>query len=491
MHPTHLVRFLSLVLIAPAACAYDGALSGDSASDLDDADGKADQISGADDPSRLLGNAERRLSALITKADIGESFGVPDAEVPYPDTYWPMIDNGVAVEWLEKDGSKCFTPNECDEPQPSPLVKLVSIINPSGVDRAVDWEIKNHGKDVPNVASWFGHCPGWVATAMLNKPIPGPVWVKGNALDLTKCEANDPECTKFEIGDINALGAEAHEGAFSKFIGARCDTEPSDIERDEFGRIVRDGKGCKGLNAGAMAIVIGNRLKKDGKPFAIDAQNEFNTEQIWNQPAFRYTVNRFEDITESEAANLVASGGDSRDGEHAEYLWNSKARGFAFVDFTLHWVTEHGPNLTPFAGANSSRTTRMVAVLELDAEPSDPDAEIVGGEYLDDRSVGADRLNVAPFVWIALDAGPDFRHNPEVKAALVKQLIALAAEGDDDGGDPTCNEHATCDTGAPLDAGCGDSCVADICDVDPYCCNNSWDEICVGEVASVCGQTCD
>jgi hypothetical protein len=49
--------------------------------------------------------------------------------------------------------------------------------------------------------------------------------------------------------------------------------------------------------------------------------------------------------------------------------------------------------------------------------------------------------------------------------------------------------HDPCDTGARLDASC-DSCVADICAVDAYCCNNSWDSICVGEVSSVCGETC-
>jgi hypothetical protein len=487
----HLTRPLLLSLLLPVACAAPGTTGDEPTGDLDDADGKADQISGADDPSRLLGNAERRLSKLIEPADVGQSFGVPNEKVPYPDTYWPMVDNGIAVEWLETDGTECFTANECDDPQPSPLVKLVSIINPSAVDDAVAWEIKNHGKDVPNVASWFGHCPGWVATAMLNDPIPGPVWVKGNALGLEKCESGDPECTKFEIGDINALGAEAHEGAFSRFIGARCDTEPGDIERDEFGRIVRDGKGCKGLNAGALAIVMGNRLKNDQKPFAIDAQNEFTTEQIWNQPAFRYTVNRFEHLTESEAANLVASGGSAREGEHGAYLWNSRAEGFAFVDFTLHWVTEtSGPNLTVVPGHTSANKTRMVAVLELDSDPSDPEAEIIGGEYLDDSSVGANRLKVAPFVWIALDAGPDFRHNPHVKSALVKELIALATEGTGGGGD-TCNAHDVCSTGAPLDASCDDSCVTDICDADPFCCNNSWDSLCVGAVPTVCGQSCD
>jgi hypothetical protein len=49
--------------------------------------------------------------------------------------------------------------------------------------------------------------------------------------------------------------------------------------------------------------------------------------------------------------------------------------------------------------------------------------------------------------------------------------------------------HAMCDEGDPLDPAC-DPCVASICAVDDYCCSTYWDHICVGEVASVCGEAC-
>jgi hypothetical protein len=57
-------------------------------------------------------------------------------------------------------------------------------------------------------------------------------------------------------------------------------------------------------------------------------------------------------------------------------------------------------------------------------------------------------------------------------------------------------EHTLCTSGATLAPGCdsppiASSCVASICAVDSYCCNVSWDQICVGEVDSVCGKTCD
>jgi hypothetical protein len=49
--------------------------------------------------------------------------------------------------------------------------------------------------------------------------------------------------------------------------------------------------------------------------------------------------------------------------------------------------------------------------------------------------------------------------------------------------------HDLCSAGGTLVSSC-DSCTASICNADPFCCNNSWDAICVGEVTSICGRTC-
>ncbi len=55
-------------------------------------------------------------------------------------------------------------------------------------------------------------------------------------------------------------------------------------------------------------------------------------------------------------------------------------------------------------------------------------------------------------------------------------------------GGPTC-AHAICATGGNLASGC-DPCVTKICATDSYCCSTAWDSICVGEVSSICGQSC-
>jgi hypothetical protein len=54
---------------------------------------------------------------------------------------------------------------------------------------------------------------------------------------------------------------------------------------------------------------------------------------------------------------------------------------------------------------------------------------------------------------------------------------------------PTTCAHNECVFGGPLTLGC-DTCVTQICTVDPFCCNTLWDGICVNEVGTVCHQAC-
>lgn len=47
--------------------------------------------------------------------------------------------------------------------------------------------------------------------------------------------------------------------------------------------------------------------------------------------------------------------------------------------------------------------------------------------------------------------------------------------------------HGLCEEGAALNNAC-DPCVADICDADSFCCEFDWDNTCVEEVLTVCGD---
>lgn len=380
-------------------------------------DGKADEIGGFEAPETLVPGASRRLASNIVGADVGKTFGTDDDHVPYPDTYWPFTDEGVDASWNGGD---------------SPVDKFMKLADATDLKAAKDWEHNNHGNGVPGVGGWWGHCPGWTGAAMANAPIKHAVDATFSGGKFVACTAGAANCTHFEIGDINALMAEVYVDGDSSFIGARCDTAATSVKRDANGRI--ETNGCGGVNPGTLLIVAAARMKKAHLPFAIDAQNDYNTDQIWNQPAYRYTVNRFQALTTEQAANLVVHG--TLTGDAKTYPYNADAKGFALVDLTLHWVSERGPNTEMVSGLESSRETRMVAVIELDRAPSSRLAKILGGEYVDDSSVGADRLTVPPFLWVIHDAGPEDEgswaggdgHNPYIKPSLVKQLIALGQQ---------------------------------------------------------------
>ncbi|MGK3989662.1 hypothetical protein WME99_41830 [Sorangium sp. So ce136] len=53
--------------------------------------------------------------------------------------------------------------------------------------------------------------------------------------------------------------------------------------------------------------------------------------------------------------------------------------------------------------------------------------------------------------------------------------------------------HPLCTTGSRCEPepDTSSACIWELCAADPYCCATAWDSVCVGEVESVCGQTCD
>lgn len=383
---------------------------------------EADRIAASERPESLVAGASRLLQDNLTAADIGGTFGLPDAKVPYPDTYWSFSYGGTDAQW-----------NPRGQDPRSPLEKYMALTAPDAVDYARSWEYWNHGKGVPGVEDWNGHCPGWAGAALSNAPILHPVLAgPDGAGGIAPCAPGTPWCVQFEIGDINALMAEIYLDGPTSFIGSVCGTPPSAIARDGAGRVLTEG--CAGVNPGSLLIAASTLLRRNQIPFAIDAQNPHNTDQIWNQPAYRYHVYDFHPLSATEAANLVAPG--TAAGSATGYPWNPAARGFAFVDLALHFVGEDRAHLVLLSGTRSTYEMRMAAVLELDADAADPSASILGGEYLDIPSRGVDRLSVSPFLWVPRGPGPDNlplsapgnHHNPYVQPSLVRQLIALGQQ---------------------------------------------------------------
>jgi hypothetical protein len=69
----------------------------------------------------------------------------------------------------------------------------------------------------------------------------------------------------------------------------------------------------------------------------------------------------------------------------------------------------------------------------------------------------------------------------------IGEVKSICADNRCSGG-TTC-AHDKCTAGTKLVKTC-DACVTKICNADTYCCATKWDSQCVGEVSSVCGQSC-
>jgi len=72
------------------------------------------------------------------------------------------------------------------------------------------------------------------------------------------------------------------------------------------------------------------------------------------------------------------------------------------------------------------------------------------------------------------------------RAAEAEPALENVAAAEQMLGETSCG-HSICEVGPRVSATC-DSCVASICEVDPFCCSDHWDSLCVAEVGSVCGR---
>jgi hypothetical protein len=72
--------------------------------------------------------------------------------------------------------------------------------------------------------------------------------------------------------------------------------------------------------------------------------------------------------------------------------------------------------------------------------------------------------------------------------ALCVSYVASECTGKTCGGSGSC-AHDECSSGAALTPGCS-SCASVVCNIDAYCCNNTWDSQCVQEAQQYCNGTC-
>jgi len=95
-----------------------------------------------------------------------------------------------------------------------------------------------------------------------------------------------------------------------------------------------------------------------------------------------------------------------------------------------------------------------------------------------------------------IDVRPGVRRLVIGAALCVAAMVSLASCGSEEVSSSGAVEeaastcvHPICSTGAKLVKSCA-PCATKICAADSFCCSNSWDSMCVGEVKSICSITC-
>lgn len=131
------------------------------------------------------------------------------------------------------------------------------------------WEILNHYN--PGGGSWWGHCNGWAAAAILtNEPrssVSGTI--RGEAVSWT-------------VADQKGLLSESHYSTYSRFYGARYDGPEDDLSD---------------LSPAAFTRLVSFYIRDQGVPFVFDTTAN---EEVWNFPAWRVEM----DVEETTEANL-------------------------------------------------------------------------------------------------------------------------------------------------------------------------------------------
>jgi competence ComEA-like helix-hairpin-helix protein len=135
------------------------------------------------------------------------------------------------------------------------------------------WEILNSYN--PGGDSWWGHCNGWAAAAILTH----------EPRESLEFEVGE-EAIEFTTADIKGLLTESHYGVFSQFYGARYNDEEDDVSD---------------LSPKAFHKLVTFFIDRLGVPLVFDTTA---TEAVWNFPAYGYSM-AVTETTDPNADQLV------------------------------------------------------------------------------------------------------------------------------------------------------------------------------------------
>lgn len=131
------------------------------------------------------------------------------------------------------------------------------------------WEILNSYN--PGGESWWGHCNGWAAAAILTEE---PTEDQDIAMN--------GESVNWTVGDLKGLLTEAHYSTYSRFYGQRYNGPDDDVSD---------------LTPAAFHKIVTHYIKNEEVPLVFDITA---TEAVWNYPAWRVSL----DVSETTTGSL-------------------------------------------------------------------------------------------------------------------------------------------------------------------------------------------
>ena len=382
----------------------------------------AERIDDNNNPDRFRLSMVRRIEDL--------PYSGVSLRQPFPSNWWPMREGGIANRWNDGDWSPSEKYDLLATPErirPTPVTRAERDYYgrsvPYGgyteyfdIGPATRWELENHGRHGEiDPDSWWGHCNGW-ASYVLNEDEPiHPVSVRMQGDNVVECVLNDPSCVRFEVGDINALGAEIYWDDASYLVGRRCELGESGFWFDNAGRI--SNPECRDGNAGTFHIVTTNMLGILERPFIVDLNADH---EVWNYPVYAYEIVGQTEISLDSALWEVDAPYGTR-----SWVFNQDAQRFVRVSMRAYIVEDAIPPSTEASGDLLAEYTTVETydyILELDWE-----GNILGGEW-----IGISKTHHPDFLWYSLgssvadDDDVEDGDNPAIQYSVFKQILSLA-----------------------------------------------------------------
>lgn len=139
------------------------------------------------------------------------------------------------------------------------------------------WELLNHWS--PAGSSWFGHCNGWAAAAILTNE-PREMKTFESEWNSSVQGSSDRDFTvELSTADQKGLLSETNYSGLSNFFGARYNDEEDDVND---------------LTPKAVLQILATYIKQRGVPLVFDTTA---TDQVWNFPAWSYELSLTETTT--------------------------------------------------------------------------------------------------------------------------------------------------------------------------------------------------